>query len=129
VKAGDLRQRLKNRSIRLTWRDKAQLAFELACAMAYLHSKNIIHRDLKAKNCLVLCFAHLSPRHDTQDTRRTRRTHNTQHTGIDTRARCASLQVSDRGEVKLCDFGFARIAERTPRPMTLCGTDHQKMNN
>lgn len=83
VKAGDLRQRLKNRSIRLTWRDKAQLAFELACAMAYLHSKNIIHRDLKAKNCLV----------------------------------------SDRGEVKLCDFGFARIAERTPRPMTLCGTE------
>lgn len=92
VRDGDLRQRLKNRGIRLTWRDKAQMALELACAMAYLHSKNIIHRDLKAKNCLV----------------------------------------SAKGEVKLCDFGFARIAERTPRPMTLCGTSagslHSKEN-
>jgi len=83
VKDGDLRQRLKNTHLQLTWREKVQIALELACSMAYLHSKNIIHRDLKAKNCLI----------------------------------------DERGHLKLCDFGFARITERTPRPMTLCGTE------
>jgi len=82
VGGGDLRKKLKDPSVPMTWRLKADLAHQIACAVAYLHSRSIIHRDLKSKNLLV----------DTN------------------------------WKIKVCDFGFARTAQKSARPMTICGT-------
>ena len=84
VRNGDLRKYLKNDAVQMPWKLRIKVANDVACAMAYLHSRNIIHRDLKAKNLLV----------------------------------------DDNWRIKICDFGFARIASQDQqRPMTLCGTD------
>lgn len=50
---GDLRAHIKNSNGKLTWDLKIQIALDIAKAMAFLHSKDIIHRDLKSKNLLV----------------------------------------------------------------------------
>lgn len=52
VSGGDVRKLLKvNPS--LSWRKKVRISIDLAKAMLFLHSKKIIHRDLKSKNILL----------------------------------------------------------------------------
>eukprot|EP01118_Nematostelium_gracile_P016469 TRINITY_DN6827_c0_g1_i1.p1 TRINITY_DN6827_c0_g1~~TRINITY_DN6827_c0_g1_i1.p1 ORF type:complete len:749 (-),score=181.47 TRINITY_DN6827_c0_g1_i1:62-2080(-) len=51
VDGGDVRALLK--SGRVSWSKRIQLAHDLAKSMYYLHTKKIIHRDLKAKNLLI----------------------------------------------------------------------------
>jgi len=53
VSQGNLRQILKDSSIKLNWRKTIKIASDITCAMAYLHSRNVIFRDLKSKNILV----------------------------------------------------------------------------
>lgn len=83
VSQGDLRKKLKDQSVPMSWRLRANIAHQIACSMAYLHSRSIIHRDLKSKNLLV----------------------------------------DDNWKIKVCDFGFARTAQKASRPMTICGTN------
>ena len=44
--AGTLKNYLKENFNNLTWDDKLNLAYQLACAVSCLHNERIIHRDL-----------------------------------------------------------------------------------
>ncbi|GET04684.1 kinase-like domain-containing protein [Rhizophagus clarus] len=50
---GNLRNYLKNNFSKLTWNDKYFMAYQLACAVSYLHNKGIAHCDLHFGNILV----------------------------------------------------------------------------
>ncbi|RGB29780.1 kinase-like domain-containing protein [Rhizophagus diaphanus] len=50
---GNLREYLKNSFKFLLWSDKIQMSLDIVSGLKYLHSKQIIHRDLHAKNILV----------------------------------------------------------------------------
>ena len=44
--AGTLKNYLKENFNNLTWDDKHNLAYQLACAVLCLHNEEIVHRDL-----------------------------------------------------------------------------------
>eukprot|EP00004_Rigifila_ramosa_P013205 TRINITY_DN2912_c0_g1_i1.p1 TRINITY_DN2912_c0_g1~~TRINITY_DN2912_c0_g1_i1.p1 ORF type:complete len:429 (-),score=118.27 TRINITY_DN2912_c0_g1_i1:238-1497(-) len=52
VEGGDLRELLKS-DTPLSWPQRIRFALDTTRAIAYLHSRKIIHRDLKSKNLLV----------------------------------------------------------------------------
>lgn len=53
VPGGSLKDIIHNKEVTLPWEWRVRFAKDIACGMAYLHSKNIIHRDLNSLNCLV----------------------------------------------------------------------------
>lgn len=68
------------------WRLRISFAMDIARAVAYLHARNCMHRDLKGENLLI----------------------------------------TENERIKVCDFGFARIAARNEEEMrriSYCGTD------
>ncbi len=67
---GNLRQYILDRSVPLPWRLRLSFAIDLARALAYMHTRNCMHRDLKGENLLI----------------------------------------TENLRVKVCDFGFARLA-------------------
>ncbi|SGY19948.1 BQ5605_C017g08401 [Microbotryum silenes-dioicae] len=83
---GNLRQYIDDRSLPFPWRLRLSFAIDVNRAVAYLHSRQCLHRDLKGEN--LLCTAN--------------------------------------ERLKVCDFGFARLAAQTDeemRRMSYCGTD------
>ncbi|EXX75299.1 uncharacterized protein OCT59_007096 [Rhizophagus irregularis] len=51
--SGPLKNYLKENFNNLTWNDKYNLAYQLACAVLCLHNEGIVHRDLHSGNILV----------------------------------------------------------------------------
>ncbi|RGB25787.1 kinase-like domain-containing protein [Rhizophagus diaphanus] len=50
---GNLRDYLKKNFASLKWNNKSQMALDITSGLKFLHSKEIIHRDLHSKNILV----------------------------------------------------------------------------
>ncbi|XP_017045807.1 LIM domain kinase 1 isoform X2 [Drosophila ficusphila] len=53
VAGGCLKELIHDSAQTLSWPQRVCLARDIACGMSYLHSMNIIHRDLNSMNCLV----------------------------------------------------------------------------
>src|SRR6266705_2745467 len=51
--SGNLRQYIHDKSKPLPWRLRLSFAIDVARALAYLHARKCIHRDLKGENLLV----------------------------------------------------------------------------
>uniref|UniRef100_A0A4W6CQF4 LIM domain kinase 1 n=1 Tax=Lates calcarifer TaxID=8187 RepID=A0A4W6CQF4_LATCA len=53
IKGGTLREIIKKMDSNYPWNQRVSFAKDIAAGMSYLHSMNIIHRDLNSHNCLV----------------------------------------------------------------------------
>ncbi|KAK3899023.1 hypothetical protein C8A05DRAFT_37373 [Staphylotrichum tortipilum] len=85
---------------------------QLASALKFLRSSNLIHRDVKPQNLLLLPSPQFRETHKT-----TKQILSASHDSLTPAAGLPSLPM-----LKLADFGFARVLPSTSLAETLCGS-------
>jgi LIM domain kinase 1 len=53
IPGGSLKELIHDSGLPLPWEQRISFAKDISCGMSYLHTMNIIHRDLNSLNCLV----------------------------------------------------------------------------
>ncbi|XP_076434588.1 LIM domain kinase 1-like [Babylonia areolata] len=53
IEGGTLSEILMDHAVELTWVQRTSFVKDISAGMSYLHSMNIIHRDLNSRNCLI----------------------------------------------------------------------------
>ena len=85
IKGGSLTDYMKNKKFNFTERRAAELIYQLAKGIKYLHKYGIIHRDLKPDNIML-------------------------------------TEASDRGNIKIMDFGLSKILGKKEKSTDGFGT-------
>ena len=85
IKGGSLTDYMKNKKFNFTERRAAELIYQLAKGIKYLHKYGIIHRDLKPDNIML-------------------------------------TEASDRGNIKIMDFGLSKILGKKEKTTDGFGT-------
>lgn len=53
MSGGSLKNFLDGNGVSLSWEDKVRICREMASAVSYMHSRGVVHRDLKPRNVLL----------------------------------------------------------------------------